>query len=244
LSVKDVSFFERIQSGQAMIKKTECATRCATCGGAGARRYEYRRFGAAGEDAAIEEHLLCPRCARRHRQQMGEQAAGPDPGVTRAELMSELEQFFSSSGALEICSRCHEQGTGCCPAPCRSLTPTGCRGKTLWCSAFICSALLNAISECDPGVGRHLKWLKREVGPTEFHLFEIVSRAPAVLREDIRPLALPHRYPRLPEIGHGEALRGPLLELADEILEVRRNWRRIEEAEQAQMDARPAKGRC
>jgi hypothetical protein len=227
-----------------MRKKTKCTTPCTDCGGAEARRYEYRRFGAAGEDATVEEYLLCPKCAHQRRRQMGEQAAGSETGVTRAELMTELEQFFISSGALEICARCHTQGTGCCPAPCRSLTPTGCSGKTLWCSAFICSALLNAISECDPEAGRHLKWIKREIGPTEFHLFELVSRAPEVLREDIRSLALPHRYPRLPEIAHGEALRRPLLKLADEVLEVRRNWRRIEEVEQAQMDARPAGEQC
>jgi len=97
-------------------------------------------------------------------------------------------------------------------------------GKTVFCSAFVCSALLNAISEVDPAIGRELKWVKRELGPPEFHIFEMITRAPAGMRENERPLALPESYPEPEELERGDLIRERLLELCDEILAIRRAW--------------------
>jgi hypothetical protein len=209
---------------------------CADCGGESARLYEERTFGGTGEPARVLRLPLCVGCARARRRDQGEQTGAGlhQPGVTREELMFQLEEFFSLSGALEICARCHAQGTGCCPAPCRSLSVNGCRRKTLWCSAFVCSALINAVSELDPEAGRELRWLRREAAPAEYRVFEIVSRAPAERREDIRPLRLPPSYPQPRHIVNGARFRAGLTALAEEVLEVRRTWRRIEETEDNQ----------
>ncbi|MBX3279530.1 MAG: hypothetical protein KF868_16120 [Acidobacteria bacterium] len=208
---------------------------CADCGGEPAHLYEERAFDGTGEPARVLRSKLCAACARARRrdhQQTGEDLH--QPGATREELMFQLEEFFSLSGALEICARCHAQGTGCCPAPCRSLSVDGCLRKTLWCSAFVCSALINAVSELDPEAGRELRWLRREVAPAEYRVFEFVSRAPADMREDIRPLRLPPRYPQPLHIVNGARFRPGLSALAEEVLEVRRAWRSIEETEDNQ----------
>ena len=143
-------------------------------------------------------------------------------GLSRAELIAQLDQFFAASGVFDICRRCHAQGTGCCPPTCRIIKNNGCQnGKTLYCATFLCSALLNAISECDAELGRLLKWLKSEVGVTEWHVYEMFTRVPAAHREPGQPLALPERYPFLPELDRA-ALQKRLTTLADEVLALRR----------------------
>src|SRR5262249_20574598 len=150
---------------------------------------------------------------------------------------SELDRFFAASGVFDICGRCHQQGTGCCPPTCRVIGAAGCdpnnkRGKTVFCAAFVCSALLNAISECDPEIGLTLRWIKRELGPAEFHIYEMITRVPAEAREQVRPLALPRRYPRpkglseLPE--DGGKMREKLAAMVDEVLALRRQWHELE----------------
>jgi hypothetical protein len=143
-------------------------------------------------------------------------------GLTRAEVIAELNRFFTSSGVLEICGRCHAQGTGCCPPGCRALTQSGCASKNLFCAAFLCSALLNAIEECDPQTARTLKWARRYLGPTEFRVYEMMTRAPRTHRAPEQPLILPERYPRPLGLSDGSNLAPQLRALADEVLEVRR----------------------
>ena len=148
-------------------------------------------------------------------------------------MIAQLDNFFTSSGVFEICARCHEQGTGCCPPTCRVMGSRGCdpankHGKTVFCAAFICSALMNAIAECDPQIGRALKWIKKEVGPVEFHIYEMITRVPADAREPVRPLTLPRHYPKPSELEEGNKIRENLLGLADEVLEIRRAWREKE----------------
>lgn len=106
--------------------------------------------------------------------------------------------------------------------------PNNKHGKTVFCAAFVCGALLNAISECDAEAGRALKWVKKEMGAAEFRVYEMITRVPANAREPVRPLALPRRYPRPIELGDGERIRENLSALADEVLEIRRRWRELE----------------
>lgn len=106
-------------------------------------------------------------------------------------------------------------------------------GKTVFCAAFVCSALLNAISECDAELGRTLKWIKRELGPAEFHIYEMITRVPSGAREPLRPLALPKRYSRLDGLEHGARIREQLLGLTEEVLEIRRLWAAQEANESA-----------
>ncbi len=87
----------------------------------------------------------------------------------------------------------------------------------------MCGALLNAISECDPELGRTLKWLKREVGVAEWRVYEMFTRVPATERAPERPLVLPQRYPD-PGVLDGDKLKPQLAALVDEVLEVRRRW--------------------
>lgn len=171
---------------------------------------------------------LCIRCARSLRRKL-QAAPEVSPGLTRGELIAMLDRFFAASGVFEICGRCHAQGTGCCPPTCRVMGATGCDpnnryGKTVFCAAFVCSALLNAISECDPDIGRELKRIKNELGPAEYRIYEMITRVPAAAREPVRPLTLPKTYPA-PPVLDGAKLREQLLALADEILEIRRRWR-------------------
>lgn len=197
---------------------------CEQCGASGTRRYQRFEFEAVGIPVDEQHRFLCVTCARGERRRV---RTGDDEsqGLTRDEIIAALNRFFDESGGLEICGRCHAQGTGCCPQSCRSLTPSGCADKkTLWCAGFICSALLNAIAECDAEVGRTLKWLKQSVGVTEYRLYEMKARVPTAHREPERPLLLPRRYPFPQNLGDGKALAPKLSALAEEVLEIRRRF--------------------
>ncbi len=209
---------------------------CAHCGAKLARRYQLVSFDPTDQSYLAAEILLCVRCARTERKL---RLAEPEfaPGLTRKELITELDRFFAASGVFDICAGCHQQGTGCCPPTCRVMGAAGCDpknkfGKTVFCATFICSALLNAISECDPEVGRTLRWVKRELGEAEFHIYEMITRVPAEAREPVIPLALPRRYPKLPNLN-GQAIKEKLLALTEEVLELRRIWREQEQSDSA-----------
>jgi len=203
---------------------------CEECDAANAHRYQLPIFESRDE----REFVLCVRCARRERKRLRNQSDTSD-GLTRQELIAELDRFFAASGVFDICRRCHEQGTGCCPPTCRVMSARGCDpankyGKPVFCAAFVCGALLNAITECDADTGRELKRIKSELGPAEFRIYEMVTRVPAKAREPVRPLALPKSYPR-PANLDGDKIRAGLSELADEVLEIRRQWREQEARE-------------
>jgi hypothetical protein len=144
-------------------------------------------------------------------------------GVPRDAWIAELNTFFEESGLREICARCHQQGTGCCPPTCRRLSGNGCTRKTVWCAAFVCSALLLAVEECDPETARKLKWARREIGPSEYRLYEIITRVPPEHREPERMLAAPKTLPGPMELS-GVRVRGRLTGLMENVLELRRRW--------------------
>jgi hypothetical protein len=208
---------------------------CQSCGARAARHYQLISFSEPGYE---REFMLCARCARAERKRLN---ARPDldDGLTRAEMIATLDRFFASSGVFDICRRCHQQGTGCCPTTCRVMGASGCdpnnrHGKTIFCAAFVCGALLNAISECDAEAARALKLVKTEFGRAEFHIYEMITRVPARAREPVRPLALPRRYPLSNALGaleNGARLKEKLDELAAEVLEIRRRWRELERRE-------------
>jgi len=207
-------------------------TICRSCGASAARSYQLIEFGEFGESSDEREFMLCVRCARSERERLKAEPALED-GLTRQELIAALDRFFASSGVFDICRRCHEQGTGCCPPTCRVMGTQGCDpnnkfGKTVFCSAFVCGALLNAISECDAEAGRALKWVKTELGAAEFHIYEMITRVPPPSREPVRPLALPRRYPRPSAIENGAKIKEKLSALAPEVLEIRWRWRELE----------------
>jgi hypothetical protein len=207
-------------------------TFCQSCGAKAARRYQLISLGKFGEPGDEREFPLCARCARAERKRLNAQP-DPDDGLTREELIAALDRFFASSGAFDICRRCHEQDTGCCPTTCRVMGAQGCDpnnryGKTVFCATFVCGALLNAISECDAEAGRALKWVKTELGAAEFRVYEMITRVPAEARETVRPLALPRRYPRPTAIENGGKIKEKLSALAPEVLEIRRRWRAVE----------------
>jgi hypothetical protein len=211
---------------------------CSSCGANGTHRYQLVSFGPPGEISEEHEVALCAGCAREERKRLQALPVEPEPveGLTRQELIAELDRFFAASGVFDICGLCHAQGTGCCPRTCRVMGAAGCdpaskRGKTVFCAAFVCSALLNAISECDPEIGRTLKWIKRELGPAEFHIYEMITRVPASEREPVRPLALPKRYPRPVGLENGGEIREKLIALTAEVLEIRRRWHEQESLE-------------
>ncbi|HEU0175371.1 MAG TPA: hypothetical protein VFV58_14010 [Blastocatellia bacterium] len=213
-------------------------TICQSCGARAARRYQLISFGEFGEPGDERESMLCARCARAERLRLNAQ---PDPGegLSRQEMIAALDRFFESSGVFDICRRCHEQGTGCCPPTCRVMGTQGCNpnnkyGKSVFCAAFVCGALLNAISECDAEAGRALKWVKTEIGAAEFHIYEMITRVPPPSREPVRPLALPRRYPHpkaLVALENGAKIKEKLDALASEVLEIRRRWRELERQE-------------
>ena len=188
----------------------------------------------------VEERWLCPRCARMARRALPSPGASSPgmsgPLLSRNELIGRLDTFFAESGAHEICARCHQQGTGCCPSSCRVMGSAGCdpthpTGKTVFCATFLCSALLNAISELDPALGRSLQQSKKVLGNPEFHLYQLITRVPRAERETEIPLRLPERYP-LPEgLDRGPDLRPSLLALAEEVLAIRRLWQKEEREE-------------
>ncbi|HEU0176101.1 MAG TPA: hypothetical protein VFV58_17695 [Blastocatellia bacterium] len=218
-------------------------TNCQSCGARNSRRYQLIGLGKFGEPGAGREFQLCARCARAERGRLnartdhdGGPDNGPDSRLTRGEMIAALDRFFASSGAFDICRRCHEQGTGCCPASCRVMGAQGCdpnnrRGKTVFCATFVCGALLNAISECDAEAARALKWVKTEFGAAEFHIYELITRVPTPAREPVRPLALPRRYPRPNALENGDRIKEKLDALAPEVLEIRRRWRELERQE-------------
>ncbi|MBS1812291.1 MAG: hypothetical protein JST84_29265 [Acidobacteria bacterium] len=185
-----------------------------------------------GESATIESYNLCVRCARQLRHSISREDLPEPDQITREELIDVLDRFWNESGAGEICRRCHMQGTGCCPPMCRYLGDAGCQKKNVFCTSFVCSALLNGISECDAEMGRLVKWIKSQIGSAEFRLYEMVTRVPQVDREAVRPLALPRHYPKPLKLD-GERIKPQLAGLADEILEIRRRWHE-EELEQVQ----------
>lgn len=211
------------------------ASKCDGCGAGGAHRYQSLSFDVFGEPGDERESMLCARCARAERKRL---KAEPDPGdgLTREELIASLDRFFASSGVFDICRRCHEQGTGCCPPTCRVMGAKGCDpnnkyGKTVFCATFVCGALLNAISECDAEAERALRWAKKELGVAEFRIYEMITRVPAEAREPVRPLTLPLRYPRPEGLEDGDKIREKLSALAPEVLEIRRRWRELERQE-------------
>ncbi len=212
---------------------------CRRCGAARAHRYQTFSFpkleNTTGELHDTQEFVLCTGCARWERERLKSEPQ-PAEGWTREELIAVLDRFFASSGVFDVCGRCHQQGTGCCPPTCRVMGAAGCnpnntRGKTVFCAAFVCSALLNAIAECDPEVGRALRWVKRELGQAEFHIYEMITRVPAEAREPVRPLTLPNRYPRPERLGNGGEIRDRLAALTDEVLALRRQWHELENGE-------------
>ena len=140
----------------------------------------------------------------------------------RMRFLSSLDEFFQQSGVLEICARCHEQGTGCCPSSCRRLTAEGCSQKVVWCGTFLCSALLGALRECSPEGARMFTWLKKEIGAGEWRLFELVSRMPAAERNAEHHIALSTQYPALDVLNNAVAIRPKLVALTGEILELRK----------------------
>lgn len=184
--------------------------------------YEQYAYTAVGEPATVAQVSLCAKCARLRRHQPVSTSDLP-PLLTRAELIALVDRFWHESGAGEICRRCHEQGTGCCPPMCRYLGAEGCLRKNVFCTGFVCSALLNAIAECDAETGRRLKWIKTQVGVAEFRLYEMVTRVPAVDREAVRPLTLPAAYPG-PLRLDGASVKDKLLAMTGEVLEIRRCW--------------------
>jgi hypothetical protein len=196
---------------------------CETCGTRAAQHYQQLAFANAGAPSTERLCWLCTACARAERQRLRATPDSPE-GLTRDQLIAQLDQFFATSGLFDICRRCHEQGTGCCPPSCRIIGPQGCAsGKTLFCATFLCSALLNALSEIDPELGRRLKWLKRDVGVAEWRVYQMFTRVPASERDPERPLVLPARYPN-PGALDGTQIKEALAALADEVLEVRRRW--------------------
>jgi hypothetical protein len=217
-------------------------TVCQSCGAGTARRYQLISLAKFGEPGDEREFMLCARCARAERKRWNSRPdpdTGPDGRLTRAEMIAALDRFFASSGVFDICRRCHEQGTGCCPSTCRVMGANGCdpnnrHGKTLFCATFVCGALLNAISECDAEVGRALKWVKTELGTAEFRIYEMITRVPEMSREPLRPLSLPRRYPHpnaFAPLENGAGIKEMLSALAPEVLEIRRRWREFERQE-------------
>lgn len=209
---------------------------CAECGRPSAHRYQTIRLAPYPAPGETTESLSCTGCARAVRRNRHETAPGMPPEtsaavaqVDRRALIAHLDQFFAAAGIFDVCARCHDQGTGCCPPTCRVMGPRGCDpasryGKTVFCAAFICSALLNTISEVDPECGRILRWVREQLGPAEFHIYEMITRVPAAHREPERPLALPPSYPVPPLAGHAARVRAGLAPLVEEILEIRRTW--------------------
>jgi hypothetical protein len=211
------------------------AAKCDGCGVSGAHHYQLASFGKPNELSGERKFMFCVRCARAERKRL-KARPDPDDGLTRQELIASLDRFFASSGAFDICRRCHEQGTGCCPPTCRVMGARGCdpnnrNGKTVFCAAFVCGALLNAVSECDAEAGRALKWVKTELGAPEFRIYEMITRVPTQAREPFRPLALPRRYPQPAGLENGARIKEQLSALAPEVLEIRRRWHELERQE-------------
>lgn len=204
---------------------------CEICGDEKARRFELYSFGKIGEPVDPLKFWLCLKCARTRRREIkNEQLKSFSPAESRTALIAEMDRFWDESGAGEICRDCHEQGTGCCPPMCRYLSQSGCQKKNVFCTGFVCSALLNAIAECDAEQARVLKWVKTNPGAAEFRFYEIVTRVPSIDREQVQPLALPPKYPG-PLNLDGTRIQEKLLRLKAEILTVRRIWKSEDDRE-------------
>ena len=197
---------------------------CQSCTSPNARQYELYSLLRIGEQVEPTTLLLCVKCARAGRSDKTFESHDAAENFSRTDLIEELDRFWEKSGAGEICRQCHEQGTGCCPPMCRNLSSDGCRQKNVFCTGFTCSALLNAISECDAETGRTLKWVRKNAAPTEFRLYECVTRVPPIYREDKRPFTLQNQFPKI-EL-EGKAIKQQLQELTGEVLEIRRLWSR------------------
>ena len=202
---------------------------CQRCASRAANQCQTSTPGQYPTPFDITTEWLCPACARSSRRLPIPPAQRPvdSEWVDRAELIDQLDQFFAAAGIDEICARCHHQGTGCCPPSCRVMGARGCNpenryGKTVFCAAFLCSALLNAIREIDPECARVLRWVREQLGPIEFHLYEMITRVPAAHREPERPLRLPPAYPVPPLAEYAAKLSQGLPPLVEEILEIRR----------------------
>ena len=187
------------------------------------------REGFVFEQPALSDEtakrVLCRLCARKLRREL---PLHPGQRLARQTYIAELDRFWDESGASEICRRCHEQGTGCCPPMCRYVSASGCTRKNVFCTSFVCSALLNAVWDCDPEQGRILKALKKNPGHSEFRLYEMVTRVPAADREMVRPLQLAGDFPSLDGLN-AKLLAERLPALENEILEIRKVWKRAEQ---------------
>lgn len=223
---------------------TSTSPACQKCQRPGARRYSDCAIvpletGGRFDLQVAEERWLCRPCARAERRSPASphSSAGLSaPLLSRNELIQRLDTFFAESGVQEICARCHRQGTGCCPPTCRVMGSAGCdpnhpTGKTVFCATFLCSALLNAISELDPALGRSLQQSKKVLGHPEFHLYQLITRVPRMERDPEVPLRLPERYPLPDGLDRGPHLRPSLLALAEEVLAIRRLWQKDEQQE-------------
>lgn len=191
--------------------------KCQDCGNPGARRYVFWLFQSASEPANQIRKALCHDCRKSLTARENESR-----NADRLRFLASLDEFFAQSGVLEICAQCHAQGTGCCPSSCRRKTAEGCTQKIVWCGTFLCSALLGALKECSPETAKMFSWLKKEVGPGEWRLFELVSRVPAVEHDAERHIPLSTRYPAVDELNNAVAVRQKLRALTGEILELRR----------------------
>jgi hypothetical protein len=196
--------------------------KCQSCNSLNARQYELYSMLRVGEQSTPQELWLCVKCVRGQRRSEKYASDSQSENLNRTEFIAELDHFWSESGAGEICRKCHEQGTGCCPPMCRNLTSDGCLQKNVFCTGFTCSALLNAIAECDAEIGRTVKWVSKHAAPTEFRLYEAVTRVPPIDRENKRPFTLQNQFPRL-ELK-GEKIKLQLQKLTEEVLEIRRLW--------------------
>ena len=132
---------------------------------------------------------------------------------------------------LDLATAAGDGQTVAALARARGCDPNNRYGKTVFCVAFVCGALLNAISECDAEAGRGLKWVKTELGAAEFRIYEMITRVPTQAREPVRPLALPRRYPQPAGLENGAKIKEKLSALAPEVLEIRRRWRELERQE-------------
>jgi hypothetical protein len=202
---------------------------CELCHSAKAHQYVEYRLNSPGVPAEEIHRRMCARCARQSRGRVQPETHRQNSDAcTREEFIALMDRFWQESGVAEICARCHQQGTGCCPPMCRYLSEAGCRRKNVFCTSFICSALLNAIAECNAETGRLLKWIKQNPGVVEFRIYEMVSRVPAADRGTVRPLSLPVLYPGKIKLN-GQAMVDSLAKLSDEVLEIRRQWQAEEQ---------------
>ena len=108
-----------------------------------------------GSDYCYVHRALAAQAEPKPKKKTAKAAPSPQPSAPAAknqaashpqfkELIVELDRFFAASGVFEICGKCHQQGTGCCPPTCRVMgtaggDPNNKRGKTVFCAAFICS---------------------------------------------------------------------------------------------------------